>query len=154
MWKVQTLSSFFFVNIRESLEILGISRIFSRKYRAFFRITISALQTGWWTAGTATAASTPPAGRASCVSTSPTRWTSSSGQSASSCHDDLEINGGDDGRKPPPPPGAGFFSQVRFLIEGDKSVQSYSKPESYDERRAAVIRGRLVVLSAMISNTW
>lgn len=68
--------------------------------------------------------------------------------------DDLEINNDDDGRKPPPPPGAGFFSQVRFLIEGDKSVQSYSKPESYDERRAAVIRGRLVVLSAAISNTW
>ena len=43
-------------------------------------------------------------------------------------------------RKPPPPPSAGFFSKVRFLIEGDKSVQSYSKPESYDERRAAVIR--------------
>ena len=67
--------------------------------------------------------------------------------------DDLETDYGDDGRKPPPPPGAGFFSQVRFLIEGDKSVQSYSKPESYDERRAAVIRGRLVVLSAAISNT-
>ena len=50
-------------------------------------------------------------------------------------------------RKPPPPPSAGFFSKVRFLIEGDKSVQSYSKPESYDERRAAVIRGRVVTAS-------
>ena len=47
-------------------------------------------------------------------------------------------------RKPPPPPSAGFFAKVRFLIEGDKSVQSYSKPESYDERRAAVIRGRVL----------
>ena len=47
-------------------------------------------------------------------------------------------------RKPPPPPSAGFFAKVRFLIEGDKSVQSYSKPESYDERRASVIRGRVV----------
>ena len=47
-------------------------------------------------------------------------------------------------RKPPPPPSAGFFAKVRFLIEGDKSVQSYSKPESYDERRASVIRGRVL----------
>ena len=50
-------------------------------------------------------------------------------------------------RKPPPPPSAGFFAKVRFLIEGDKSVQSYSKPESYDERRASVIRGRVVTSS-------
>jgi hypothetical protein len=36
-----------------------------------------------------------------------------------------------------------FFYQVRFLIEGDKPVQSYAKPEFYDQRRAAVIRGRV-----------
>jgi hypothetical protein len=36
-----------------------------------------------------------------------------------------------------------FFHQVRFLIEGDKPVQSYAKPEFYDQRRAAVIRGRV-----------
>ena len=50
-------------------------------------------------------------------------------------------------RKSPPPPSADFFDKVRFLIEGDKSVQSYSKPESYDRRRAAVIRGRVVTSS-------
>ena len=50
-------------------------------------------------------------------------------------------------RKPPPAASASFFQKVRFLIEGDKSVQSYSKPESYDERRAAVIRGRVVTAS-------
>ena len=37
-------------------------------------------------------------------------------------------------RKPPPAASASFFQKVRFLIEGDKSVQSYSKPDSYDER--------------------
>ena len=37
-------------------------------------------------------------------------------------------------RKPPPAASASFFQKVQFLIEGDKSVQSYSKPESYDER--------------------
>jgi hypothetical protein len=36
-----------------------------------------------------------------------------------------------------------FFHQVRFLIEGDKPVQSYAKPEFYDQRRASVIRGRV-----------
>jgi hypothetical protein len=36
-----------------------------------------------------------------------------------------------------------FFHQVRFLIEGDKPVQSYAKPEFYDQRRAAVVRGRV-----------
>jgi hypothetical protein len=36
-----------------------------------------------------------------------------------------------------------FFQQVRFLIEGDKPVQSYAKLEFYDPRRAAVIRGRV-----------
>ena len=50
-------------------------------------------------------------------------------------------------RKPPPPASASFFQKVRFLIEGDKSVQSYSKPESYNERRAAVIRGQVVTLT-------
>ena len=154
MWKVQTLSSFFFVNIRESLEILGISRIFSRKYRAFFWIKIFLLDRragGLRRQQLLRAPRLPgehhvrllrrPGGRPPQVSQHPQ-------------DDDLETDDGDDGRKPPPPPGAGFFSQVRFLIEGDKSVQSYSKPESYDERRAAVIRGRLVVLSAAISNTW
>jgi hypothetical protein len=36
-----------------------------------------------------------------------------------------------------------FFQQVRFLIEGDKPVQSYAKTEFYDPRRAAVIRGQV-----------
>ena len=51
----------------------------------------------------------------------------------------LAANGGPDTADT----GATFFEQVRFLIEGDKPVQSYAKPEFYDGRRAAVIRGRV-----------
>ena len=50
-------------------------------------------------------------------------------------------------RKPPPAASASFFQKVRFLIEGDKSVQSYSKAESYNEQQAAVIRGQVVTTS-------
>ena len=37
-------------------------------------------------------------------------------------------------RKPPPSVSASFFQKVQFLIEGDKSVQSYAKREFYDEK--------------------
>lgn len=37
-------------------------------------------------------------------------------------------------RKPPPSVSASFFQKVQFLIEGEKSVQSYSKKEYYDDQ--------------------
>ena len=36
-------------------------------------------------------------------------------------------------RKPLPTVPASFFQKVHFLIEGDKSVQSYAKRDSYDQ---------------------
>ena len=37
-------------------------------------------------------------------------------------------------RKPPPTVSASFLSRVRFLFEGEESVQNYAKLDTFDER--------------------
>ena len=37
-------------------------------------------------------------------------------------------------RKPPPTVSASFLSRVRFLFEGEESVQNYAKLDTFDEK--------------------
>ncbi|XP_046665298.1 teneurin-m isoform X3 [Homalodisca vitripennis] len=51
-------------------------------------------------------------------------------------------------RKQPPAITASFFERMKFLIE-DGSLQNYARPETFNESRSAVVRGRVVTAMGM-----
>ncbi|KAK7861848.1 hypothetical protein R5R35_013485 [Gryllus longicercus] len=51
-------------------------------------------------------------------------------------------------RKQPPAITASFFERMKFLIE-EGGLQNYARPESFNESRSAVVRGRVVTAMGM-----